>query len=98
MAERLHITMPVSRPNNLAAILLCYLNHQEKHSLELRIHLGIQGIEPDGKGYKKVEEMIQPIKSGWCWTPSDDSLQPRNLFRILGETISKNPLAKVIVF
>lgn len=98
MSPRLHIIMPVTRPKNVARIVHNYLVEQQPHPFELRWHLMVQGPEPDPKGYHKSNEGAAMCQSGWLWFPSDDSLQPENLFRRLGELIAKHEYARAIVF
>jgi hypothetical protein len=69
----------------------------EPHPFELRWHLCIQGPDPDPKGSRKINEMLDNIQSGWCWWPSDDTIEHPALYRRLGETIAANPTAGAIV-
>lgn len=76
--------MPCARPENLPLITNNLLCVQQPHVFEVRLHIMLQGPEPDPKGYFKVNEGLDLTKDGWAWGPSDDTLQPLNLFNILG--------------
>lgn len=96
MAERFHILMPCAKPHFIPAIAPSILQC-EAHPFELRWHICQQGTEPDGKGFRKINEAIGWFKDGWFWAPSDDSLHYPNLIRRAGEIISSNPGVGCIV-
>lgn len=98
MSDRFHIVTPVSRPQNLSRILDFYVSKMEPHPFEVRIHLAVQGPEPDPKGCHKVNEIIDMIKDGWVITVSDDTLQHPALFRRVAEIQTQTPSVGAIVF
>jgi hypothetical protein len=99
MIPRLHLLMPCAYPDRLNAILPSYTTAMEKHGWELRVHLLIQGPDPDPKGILKVNEALDEIRGygGWFMTPSDDTIQHPALFRRLFEELEKNPDAVAMV-
>lgn len=96
-ALRLHLCMAVTRPHFLPIIMQGLLVDMEPHPFELRWHLAVQGPEPDPKGSRKFNEMVDAVPSGWLYLMSDDTVPYPRFFRVLGETIEKNPNAGVIV-
>jgi hypothetical protein len=98
MSERLHLAISVSRPWNLSRMLWFYLSEVEPHPFELRIHLNIQGPEPDFKGQNKTNECLKMIQDGWVYFWCDDTIQYPSCFRRLSEVISGHPDAGAIVF
>ncbi|HEX6827202.1 MAG TPA: hypothetical protein VF077_12865 [Nitrospiraceae bacterium] len=103
MSDRLHITMPCSRPANIPLIARALLQDMDPHPFELRWHILVQGEEPDPNGLLKVDEAIGDIAQNdvhmdWIWAPSDDSIHHPSLFKRLAEVISQNLNARAIVF
>ncbi len=62
MAERMHVIMSCSRPDNIPIIAPTYLK-MSPHPFELRWHICQQGPEPDPKGIAKNNEMLDMIRS-----------------------------------
>lgn len=89
--------MPVTRPENLPAIVRGLLVEMEPHLFELRWHLAVQGPEPDPKGSRKVNEMIDSTPDGWLYLMADDCVPFPSFFRRLWEVIDANPDAGAIV-
>lgn len=96
MTERLHVIMSVSRPWNVAQIVHSYL--AMRHPFELRIHLMVQGPDPDPKGVHKINEAIDSISNGWILTVADDTVQHPDLMQRLWDTVSNDPEAGIVVF
>lgn len=99
MSPRLHILMPCSRPQRLAKILPAYTMAMETHPFEVRIHILLQGPDPDPKGILKCNEALDEIAGvgGWFVTYADDTTQHPALFRRLGEVMKDNPDAVALV-
>lgn len=96
-APRLHVLMACSRPQNIPLLVNAYLE-QEPHPFEVRWHILRQGPEPDPKGIRKVNEMLDLLPGGWFMTVSDDTAQAPSLYRRLGEVIQSVPNAGAVVF
>jgi hypothetical protein len=91
--------MPCSRFERLPVIVPAYTSAMEKSVFEVRLHLLLQGPDPDPKGILKVNECLNEIRGdgGWFMTPSDDSIPYPSLFRRMGEELEKMPDAIAIV-
>ena len=98
MAERLHIILPTGHPTYLETIIPCYLQDMEPHPYELRIHIMLQGPEPDDKGTNKTNEGIQMIQDGWLFMQADDAMPHPACFRRLAEITKANPHIGAVVF
>jgi len=90
--------MPCSRFERLPTIVPAYTG-MEKSNWEVRLHLLLQGPDPDPKGILKVNECLNEIRGdgGWFMTPSDDTIPYPGLFRRMGEELAKNQDAVAIV-
>lgn len=98
MTTRLHIVTSCVRPWNIPRIAEFYLCRMERHPFELRWHISVQGPDKDYKGCNKTNEAIDSIKDGWLFFFADDTVQHQSIFRRLGEVVSANPDARVVVF
>jgi len=97
-APRLHICMAVTRPQNIPIIARNLIEAQYSHPFELRWHLAVQGPEPDPKGSRKFNEMVDAVPDGWLHLMADDTIHMPSLFARLGDTIAANPNAGVVMF
>ena len=99
MSPRLHILMPCARPERLLKILPAYTMGMEQHPFEVRIHILLQGPDPDPKGIRKCNEALDEIAGvgGWFVTYADDTVQHPSLFRRMGDALVAHPDAVAIV-
>lgn len=89
--------MPCAHPERLSTILPSYTTAMQPSIWEIRLHILLQGPDPDPKGILKVNECLNNLRDGWFMTPSDDTIQYPSLFQRLGEELLKHPDAVAFV-
>lgn len=97
MTERFHAIMPCSRPQLMPRVMRYWLEELDPHPFELRLHLMIQGPEPDPYGVRKINEMLRLLPNdGWVFTPSDDTVHAPELLAAVGAHAGNHDCGAVV--